>query len=132
MQRGTCTVTTRPTDIFDLPNTQTWMGQAACRSCLEEDLFFPDGDSHRYDPQIAAAKAYCEACPVVEQCLAFAMGIWQIEGIWGGTTEKERRQAKRREQWELEKQRRARMRTEAEAARLANQAGFDILMEATS
>ena len=37
------------------------------------------------------AKAVCRACAVQVDCLTEAMGDPDREGIWGGTTEKERR-----------------------------------------
>ncbi|MFF5497882.1 WhiB family transcriptional regulator [Streptomyces aquilus] len=63
--------------------------------CLREDpdLFFPTGDirSGRTVLQIDEAKAVCRRCPVAEQCLSWAVDADPVEGIWGGTTEGERR-----------------------------------------
>ncbi|CAM5447018.1 hypothetical protein GCM10010329_34910 [Streptomyces spiroverticillatus] len=63
--------------------------------CLREDadLFFPVGDI-RSGPtalQIDEAKAVCRRCPVAQQCLSWAVETGPVEGIWGGTTEGERR-----------------------------------------
>lgn len=70
-----------------------WMNQGLCRtSGVNPDWFYPEG----YDRQSAiAAKLVCQSCPVVTQCLAFAldnMDVWECgrEGIWGGTTKEER------------------------------------------
>ncbi len=37
----------------------------------------------------------CRACPVREDCLLFAFETKQVDGIWGGTTEDERRRLRR-------------------------------------
>ncbi|MFJ8357231.1 WhiB family transcriptional regulator [Streptomyces sp. NPDC093984] len=69
--------------------------------CLREDpdLFFPIGtiNSAQVAIQTDEAKAVCRHCPVTEQCLAWAVDAGPIEGIWGGTTEGERRAMRRRE-----------------------------------
>jgi WhiB family redox-sensing transcriptional regulator len=36
------------------------------------------------------AKMICKPCPYRHECLAYAMKRPDIQGIWGGTTEKER------------------------------------------
>jgi WhiB family redox-sensing transcriptional regulator len=46
-------------------------------------------------PQVAAAKAICRGCPVCAECLDYAMQTAQDHGIWGGTTDEERRVARR-------------------------------------
>ena len=47
--------------------------------------------------QVAEAKAVCLKCPVVAQCLESALRAGRVEGVWGGTTEVERRAMRRRE-----------------------------------
>ncbi|OSP28098.1 MULTISPECIES: WhiB family transcriptional regulator [unclassified Streptomyces] len=68
--------------------------------CLREDpdLFFPIGSvsSGQVVVQTDEAKSVCRRCPVTEQCLAWAVLAGPVEGIWGGTTEGERRAARRR------------------------------------
>jgi WhiB family redox-sensing transcriptional regulator len=68
--------------------------------CLSEDpdLFFPIGgiNSGRATLQTDEAKAVCRHCPVTRQCLAWAVDMGPVEGIWGGTTEGERRAMRRR------------------------------------
>lgn len=63
--------------------------------CLREDpdLFFPVGsiNSGLGVLQADEAKAVCRYCPVTRQCLAWAVDAGPVEGIWGGTTEGERR-----------------------------------------
>lgn len=61
----------------------SWMQKAACRD-LGPNLFFPE----RGEPTTKAKKV-CKTCPVTEECLAY--GIAERMGIWGGTSEAERR-----------------------------------------
>lgn len=42
------------------------------------------------------AKTLCDGCPVMTQCLAYALNNGEDEGIWGGTTPKERASILRR------------------------------------
>lgn len=73
-----------------------WRHRAAC---LEEDpeLFFPIGDMNRGPArlQAEAAKAVCRRCEVVDTCLEWALTTGQ-EGVWGATTDHERRALIRR------------------------------------
>jgi WhiB family redox-sensing transcriptional regulator len=59
--------------------------QAACAGASGE-LFFPTGrDTSLAEP----AKAYCRRCPLIRDCLAYAL-THKVEGVWGGTTIAER------------------------------------------
>ncbi len=55
------------------------------------DLFFPIGATGTAVDHIEAAKSVCEVCEVRAECLEFALATNQEAGIWGGTTEEERR-----------------------------------------
>jgi WhiB family redox-sensing transcriptional regulator len=68
---------------------RSWRDRAACRSA-DPELFFPVGDDGPALVQIAAAKAICARCPVVAECLSFAL-VAVPEGIAGGLTVEERR-----------------------------------------
>lgn len=72
-----------------------WRHRAICR---EEDpeLFFPIGNEGPALLQIAEAKTVCRRCPVVSDCLAWAIESGQGAGVWGGMSEDERRAFKRR------------------------------------
>jgi WhiB family redox-sensing transcriptional regulator len=70
------------------------MELAACRAA-EPDLFFPVAAAGPAVAQVVAAKAVCRACPVRAECLSYAEQTGQGHGIWGGTTEEERRRARR-------------------------------------
>jgi WhiB family transcriptional regulator, redox-sensing transcriptional regulator len=67
-----------------------WRDHAACRR-LDPDLFFPVSTSGASLPQIEKARRACERCPVLTACLCWALDSGQVSGIWGGTTEEERR-----------------------------------------
>ena len=71
-----------------------WRSRSACLSA-DPDLFFPISASAAVAPQIARAKAICAGCPVRTACLGFAMAHREVLGIWGGTTDEERRKARR-------------------------------------
>lgn len=62
-------------------------------ACADEDpeLFFPaPGETAR----IAAAKAVCSRCPLVQECLRVALRRGE-HGVWGGMTEDERAELRR-------------------------------------
>ncbi|MEU5595926.1 WhiB family transcriptional regulator [Streptomyces sp. NPDC020298] len=68
-----------------------WRERASCLHVDDPDLFFPVGISGLAVVQVDEAKAVCGRCPVTEQCLDWALHVVQVEGVWGGTTESERR-----------------------------------------
>lgn len=72
-----------------------WRDRAACRHS-DPDLFFPSGTTGAALEEIRAAKALCAACPVQQQCLAFALETNQDAGVWGGASEEERRELRRK------------------------------------
>jgi len=80
----------RATTRFDV----TWRDQARCRFA-NLDLFFPVSSAGVEVEQIDAAKAICQVCRVKDCCLLFALETNQEDGIWGGTTEAERRKLRR-------------------------------------
>jgi WhiB family transcriptional regulator, redox-sensing transcriptional regulator len=75
---------------------EDWRDRSACRD-TDPDLFFPIGTTGPAIEQIAAAKAVCRACEVQGACLEFALATNQEAGVWGGTSEEERR--KLRKSW---------------------------------
>jgi WhiB family redox-sensing transcriptional regulator len=62
------------------------------RKCKTEDpeLFFPAGHGGAAELQAEVAKAVCLGCPVRQECLECAL-TYREEGVWGGTTEIERK-----------------------------------------
>ena len=71
-----------------------WRDHAAC-SGLDPDLFFPVSASGASLTEIEAARRICQCCPVMTPCLRWALDLGQVSGIWGGTTEEERRALRR-------------------------------------
>jgi WhiB family redox-sensing transcriptional regulator len=67
---------------------------STCRD-TDPELFFPVGTTGQALLQIAKAKSVCCQCPVTTECLEFALETNQDTGIWGGTSEEERRQIRR-------------------------------------
>lgn len=73
---------------------ESWHEDAACASS-DPSLFFA-GDEEVVDD----AMAMCAGCPVRRECLEFALEVGEMHGVWGGTTEAQRRRmirARRRE-----------------------------------
>lgn len=71
-----------------------WQEAAACRD-TDPDLFFPIGTTGPAMQQINQAKAVCQLCEVQVECLEYALRTNQESGIWGGTSEEERRQLRK-------------------------------------
>jgi len=72
-----------------------WRHTAACRD-EDPELFFPIGTTGPALMQIEDAKTICQRCDVVDVCLSWALETGQDAGVWGGTSEEERRALKRR------------------------------------
>jgi WhiB family transcriptional regulator, redox-sensing transcriptional regulator len=67
-----------------------WREKAACLHA-DPDLFFPIGTTGPALRQVDEAKRICRTCPVRTPCLTWALDQGCCSGIWGGTTEDERR-----------------------------------------
>lgn len=67
----------------------SWQKYAACLEA-DPEIFFPE---RGYSS--AAAKAICATCPVVAECLEYALATHQQYGIWGATSDRERRKLRR-------------------------------------
>ena len=80
----------------EVPMHDRWRQEASCRN-VDPDLFFPVGTTGMAIEQIESAKAVCDECPVSGPCLEFALSTNQDSGVWGGTSEEERRSLRR--QW---------------------------------
>ena len=77
-------------------SSNDWRERSACRD-IDAEVFFPIGSGGFASEQIDAAKKICNSCPVTEECLDFALRANLESGIWGGTSEDERRRLRR--QW---------------------------------
>lgn len=69
--------------------TTDWRDQANCRG-IDTNLFFPEVGEVSAD-----AKTACRGCVVREQCLDFALVNKERFGIWGGTSERQRKKMRR-------------------------------------
>lgn len=56
----------------------------------DPEVFFPEPGGSP-----ATAKKVCAACPVRPDCLALALSLGPVMGVWGGLTERERKSLKR-------------------------------------
>jgi WhiB family redox-sensing transcriptional regulator len=84
-------VNIEPRRRVDALETPDWRDQAVCVHYADRVEFFPArGESTR------EAKAVCEQCPVREECLEYALQWDHLCGVWGGMSERERRQIRRR------------------------------------
>jgi len=84
-----------PASVIALASADySWRSQALCRD-TDPDLFFPVGTTGAALVQIEQARAVCRECPVQSDCLDFALATNQDSGIWGGTSEDERRQLRK-------------------------------------
>lgn len=63
----------------------SWRQRGACNG-LDPAIFFPDSEESAEE-----AKSICALCPVCISCLEHALASRERDGVWGGTTEKERR-----------------------------------------
>lgn len=66
-----------------------WLRRAACVG-EDPELFFPVGTTGPALDDIEAAKRVCARCPVMRECLNWALGSGQTSGVWGGMSEEER------------------------------------------
>jgi WhiB family redox-sensing transcriptional regulator len=62
---------------------------AKCSTSIDPDWFF------NYEkPQGKERKSYCNDCPVIAECLNYALNV-KVMGIWGGTTLEERNEIRK-------------------------------------
>lgn len=69
---------------MSLGETDDWTLLARCRGMA--DALFPEGKDQK------RARGVCMGCPVRSRCLAEALDGRIEWGVWGGLTERERRQ----------------------------------------
>lgn len=71
------------------PDTPEWMDWASCAE-IGGDAWFPEPSANARE-----AKAICAACPVLAECLQYAMDDPSLTGIWGGLTQTQRQELRR-------------------------------------
>ncbi|MGH7196241.1 MAG: WhiB family transcriptional regulator [Candidatus Saccharimonadales bacterium] len=79
--------------MHELFSGEEWTLRAKCRRAQDPDSFYVSGAEQNQ------AKRQCRGCKVRLQCLAFAIRTETLDnthGVWGGTTERERRRLVKR------------------------------------
>ena len=76
-----------------------WRQRAACHGA-DPNTFFPSTD----EEQKEVVGMFCASCAVRDECLNYAFVTNQDDGVWGATTERQRRRL--RKAW-LDQQRRS-------------------------
>jgi len=69
---------------------QEWMAEGNCRFEPPATFFPSDGVG------VEVAKRICASCPVKEPCLEYALDYRIDHGVWGGTSERQRRRILRK------------------------------------
>lgn len=77
-----------------------WLEAAACRGKPANWWFPPKPTTREVRVDIATAKSICGTCEVRAECLAHSLR-WEVEGIWGGHTARERRVLRRQRRIKL-------------------------------
>jgi WhiB family transcriptional regulator, redox-sensing transcriptional regulator len=67
------------------PEEYAWMSHASCRALTPAEFFPPDGLG------VETAQRVCADCPVRAECLEYALAHRINNGVWGGTSERQRR-----------------------------------------
>jgi WhiB family redox-sensing transcriptional regulator len=70
--------------------SEEWMAKGLCRDRAPSTFFPSDGVG------VEVARRICAECPVKAQCLDYALRNGIDHGVWGGTSERERRRIARR------------------------------------
>lgn len=72
--------------------TSRWEERAVCRSEDPNLFFLPTYTESIMARELEKARGVCGRCPVVRQCLRFAIDTGQPDGVWAGTTPQQRRE----------------------------------------
>lgn len=67
----------------------SWSSRGVCND-LDPELFYPARGESTKEPKQA-----CSQCRIAAQCLSFALESGEKHGIWGGTSERERRRMRK-------------------------------------
>lgn len=80
---------------FPIPNAQSdedWRTEGECRQGHDPEIWYPHNVREAW-----LGVAICDTCPVQMQCLMHAEKNQEIHGTWGGLTEWQRRNRRRRD-----------------------------------
>jgi len=68
-----------------------WQVRAACRGNDTANFYHPENErGPSRTRREMRAKAVCSTCPVIENCLRWALAAREPYGVWGGTSAEER------------------------------------------
>ena len=76
-------------DFTNIGAPPQWMADGLCAE-VDPDLWFPEKGGSTQE-----AKAVCRRCAVRAECLDYALAHDARFGVWGGASERDRRQMKR-------------------------------------
>lgn len=89
--------------VPDTDRATDWRDHGVCRKTgptgkplYDPDFWFPNGTTGPALLQTEDAKQVCYRCPVIDECLRYALDTGQEFGVFGGLSEGERRSLKRR------------------------------------
>jgi WhiB family redox-sensing transcriptional regulator len=74
-------------DFAGLAQRPEWQQHAACRG-VGSSTFFRSGRT-----AARLAMAFCQVCPVADECHAAALDAGEV-GVWGGTTTQQRKEGR--------------------------------------
>lgn len=74
--------------------SETWRNLALCKGKTTND-FYPEMGVKGAAKQVKEMKMFCRECPVILDCLDYALENDEQFGIWGGMTPKERSKIKK-------------------------------------
>ncbi len=72
------------------PRDASWMHLGKCTE-MDSNLFFPSDGAG-----VEVAKKICAECQVKAECLSYALANRIEHGVWGGTSERQRRRILKR------------------------------------
>lgn len=75
-----------------------WKDRARCLNSGDTEMFYPPRKKGDYQKYADKARQYCFGrpeldeglCPVIIECLLFALETDEVDGIWGGLSSRER------------------------------------------
>jgi WhiB family redox-sensing transcriptional regulator len=65
-----------------------WQQRALCVN-QPSSIFFVDENKDNRPSSKTEYKRFCDSCPVEQECLEYGI-VYNMSGVWGGTTDKER------------------------------------------
>ncbi|MDG5773919.1 WhiB family transcriptional regulator [Mycolicibacterium fortuitum] len=77
-------------EIQVVTHQKGWADLAVCKETDPEAFYVEKGGNTK------PAKDTCARCPVTAECLEYALAHDERHGVWGGLTERQRRELKRR------------------------------------